>query len=51
MAGDTSHILQSLVANGCIAVAKGIGSFLTGSGSMLAETLHSSPTAATSCSC
>jgi len=41
MAGDTSHILQSLVANGCIAVAKGIGTVLTGSGAMLAETLHS----------
>jgi cation diffusion facilitator family transporter len=43
MAGDhsTSHILQSLVANGLIAVAKGVGTALTGSGAMLAETLHS----------
>jgi cation diffusion facilitator family transporter len=43
MAGDksTSHILQSLVANSLIAVAKGIGTVLTGSGAMLAETLHS----------
>lgn len=37
----TSHIVQSLVANLTIAVAKGIGAVFTGSGAMLAETLHS----------
>jgi cation diffusion facilitator family transporter len=43
MAADhsTSHILQSLVVNLIIAVAKGIGALISGSGSMLAETLHS----------
>ena len=43
MAADhsTSHILQSLVVNFIIAVAKGIGALISGSGSMLAETLHS----------
>lgn len=34
-------ILYALFANGAIAVAKGIGAFYTGSGSMLAETIHS----------
>lgn len=38
---DTSHIVQSLIANGAIAVAKGVAAFYTGSGAMLAETLHS----------
>jgi cation diffusion facilitator family transporter len=37
----TSHILQSLVVNGFIAVGKGIAAVLSGSGAMLAETLHS----------
>lgn len=42
MAGkDTSHIVQSLAANSLIAVAKGVAAFFTGSGAMLAETLHS----------
>lgn len=43
MAGDssTSHILQSLAVNLVIAVAKGIAAAITGSGAMLAETLHS----------
>jgi cation diffusion facilitator family transporter len=43
MAGDhsTAHILQSLVANLIIAVAKGVAAVMTGSGAMLAETLHS----------
>lgn len=38
---DTSHIWQSLAVNFAITVAKGIGAAVTGSGSMLAETLHS----------
>jgi cation diffusion facilitator family transporter len=37
----TGHIIQSLVSNLIIAVAKGIAAFFTGSGAMLAETLHS----------
>jgi cation diffusion facilitator family transporter len=41
MAGTTAHIIQSLVANLCIAAAKGVGAAITGSGAMLAETLHS----------
>jgi cation diffusion facilitator family transporter len=42
MAGEgPSHILRALGANFMIAVAKGIGAFITGSGAMLAETLHS----------
>lgn len=43
MAGDhsTSHIIQSLVVNLVIAAAKGVAALLTGSGSMVAETLHS----------
>ncbi len=43
MSGDnsTSHIIQSLVINFVIAIAKGIAAVLTGSGSMMAETLHS----------
>ena len=42
MAGDsTKHILQSLAVNLVIAVGKGIAAVLTGSGAMLAETLHS----------
>jgi len=43
MAGDhsTSHILQSLLVNSIIAVAKGVAALMTGSGSMIAETLHS----------
>jgi cation diffusion facilitator family transporter len=35
------HILQALVTNSCIAVAKGFAAFVTGSGAMLAETIHS----------
>jgi cation diffusion facilitator family transporter len=38
---STSHIVQSLVANGLIAICKGVAAVLTGSGAMLAETLHS----------
>ena len=41
MAGDTKHIYQSLVANGLIAIGKGTAAFFTGSGALLAETLHS----------
>ncbi len=38
---STSHILQSLAVNAVIAVAKGVAAVLSGSGAMLAETLHS----------
>ena len=41
MAGNTSHVLQSLAANGAIVLAKGIAAVMTGSGAMLAETIHS----------
>jgi cation diffusion facilitator family transporter len=37
----TSHILQSLLVNVAIAVAKGIAAALTGSGALLAEAIHS----------
>ena len=39
--GSTAHIIQSLIANSVIAVSKGVAAFITGSGAMLAETLHS----------
>ena len=42
MAGNTKQIFQSLAVNLCIAVAKGVAALFTGSGAMLAETLHSS---------
>ncbi len=35
------YIIRALVANLAIACAKGVGAFITGSGAMLAETLHS----------
>ncbi len=41
MAGSTKQILQSLAVNVTIAVAKAIAAFFTGSGSMLAEAIHS----------
>lgn len=43
MAGDssTAHIVQSLIANFLIACGKGVAAVMTGSGAMLAETLHS----------
>jgi cation diffusion facilitator family transporter len=42
MAGQgIGYILRALGANFAIAVAKGIGAAITGSGAMLAETLHS----------
>ena len=37
----TSHIIQSLVVNLLIATTKGFAAFMTGSGAMLAETIHS----------
>lgn len=39
--GNTKHIIQSLLVNVAIAAAKGVAAVLTGSGAMLAETLHS----------
>jgi len=41
MAGSTAHILQSLVVNVVIAVSKAIAAGITGSGALVAETLHS----------
>ncbi len=41
MAGNTKQILQSLAVNVCIALAKGVAAFFTGSGALLAETIHS----------
>lgn len=38
---STKHIIQSLLANAAIATAKGVAAVFTGSGAMLAETLHS----------
>jgi cation diffusion facilitator family transporter len=38
---NTSHIVQSLVINLIIAVVKAVAAFFTGSGSMLAEAIHS----------
>ena len=38
---DTKHIYQSLYTNLVIACGKGVGAALSGSGAMLAETLHS----------
>jgi cation diffusion facilitator family transporter len=38
---STGEILKSLAVNVVIAVSKGVAAFLTGSGAMLAETLHS----------
>ena len=37
----TGHIIQSLVINLAIACSKGFAAFMTGSGAMLAETIHS----------
>jgi cation diffusion facilitator family transporter len=37
----TSHIIQSLIVNLLIACSKGVAAFMTGSGAMLAETIHS----------
>jgi cation diffusion facilitator family transporter len=38
---STSHIIQSLVVNLAIAVCKAVAAFFTGSGAMLAESIHS----------
>lgn len=38
---SNAHIIQSLFVNLAIAAAKGIAAFFTGSGAMMAETLHS----------
>ncbi len=37
----TGHIIQSLIVNLLIACSKGVAAFMTGSGAMLAETIHS----------
>src|SRR4051812_945854 len=39
--GETRHIIQSLLINVAIAVAKAIAATLTGSGALLAEAIHS----------
>lgn len=41
MAGNTGEVLKSLAVNSVIATSKGIAAAITGSGAMLAETLHS----------
>jgi cation diffusion facilitator family transporter len=41
MHGERRTVLIALVANGVIAVAKGVGGVVTGSSAMLAETAHS----------
>src|SRR5699024_3677335 len=38
----TAHIIQSLVVNVVITLAKFVAAFLTGSGAMLAEAIHTS---------
>lgn len=38
---STGHIIQSLIVNLLIASSKGVAAFMTGSGAMLAETIHS----------
>jgi cation diffusion facilitator family transporter len=38
---DTKHVIQSLVVNLLIVVCKGFAAFMTRSGAMLAETIHS----------
>lgn len=37
----TGHIIQSLLVNVVIAIFKGLAAFMTGSGAMFAETIHS----------
>ena len=41
MAGSTGEVIKSLVVNVLIAASKGVAAAITGSGAMLAETLHS----------
>src|SRR5262245_9977453 len=41
MAGSKGEVLKSLAVNVVIATSKGVAAGLTGSGAMLAETLHS----------
>lgn len=43
MSGDspTKHIIQSLLVNAAIAIAKTVAALLTGSGALLAEAIHS----------
>ena len=41
MAGSSSEVIKSLVVNAVIATSKGVAAVITGSGSMLAETIHS----------
>jgi cation diffusion facilitator family transporter len=41
MAGSASEVIKSLVVNLVIAASKGVAAAITGSGTMLAETLHS----------
>jgi len=41
MAGTTGEVVKSLIVNAVIAAAKGVAAAITGSGAMLAETLHS----------
>ncbi|MDI1303831.1 MAG: cation diffusion facilitator family transporter [bacterium] len=38
----SNHIIQSLIVNVVIVISKGFAAFMTGSGAMLAETIHSS---------
>jgi cation diffusion facilitator family transporter len=39
---ESHHIIQSLIVNVVIVISKGFAAFMTGSGAMLAETIHSS---------
>src|SRR5687768_568619 len=41
MAGSSGEVIKSLIVNTIIAGSKGVGAAITGSGAMLAETLHS----------
>jgi len=41
VAGSSSEVIKSLIVNTVIASAKGVAAAITGSGAMLAETLHS----------
>jgi len=41
MAGSSGEVIKSLVVNALIASSKGVAAAITGSGAMLAETLHS----------